>query len=129
MNSSSRYKKRPRTAKLKPSKRIRDKVTKTKNDFEYEIRLIPLDQTAIGSYGLNSATKAGAAAKVDLDEALVALRQMVGGRFKVVQHEDVRKIRTTILLENHADVILFTMLASGLIYRVYRLVNGPRQKP
>lgn len=126
MSSSSRppHKRRPRTAKLRPSKRIREKIVETKKGFDYEIKLVTLDQTAIGAYGLNSATPAGAAAKADMQEALSTLREMAGGRFKIVRHESIRQVRTTILLERYADVVLFTMLASGLIYRVYKLVSA-----
>ncbi len=124
MNSSSPpRKRRPKFASLRASKRIREKFVERATGFSYEIVLIPLDQTAIGTYGANSATPIGAEAKRDTDEALQTLRMMAGGRFKIIRHESVQKIRTTILLERHTDVILMTMIASHLIYRVYKLVS------
>lgn len=95
----------------------------TTKGFAYEVKLITLDQTAIGSYGRNSATPAGAAAKADMEEALIQLRALAGGRYKIIRHETARRVRTTIMIERMTDVILISMLASNLIYRVYKLVS------
>ena len=127
MNSSSPpRKRRPKTANLRPSKRIREKFVETTKGFAYEVKLITLDQTAIGSYGRNSATPAGAAAKADMEEALIQLRALAGGRYKIIRHETARRVRTTVMIERMTDVILISMLASNLIYRVYKLVSIQR---
>lgn len=124
--SSKPRKRRPKFATLRASKRIREKFVESTKGFSYEIVFNPLDQAAIGSYGANSATPAGASAKADMEEALKVLRQLAGGRFKIISHETARRVRTTVMLERHTDVILLTMIASALIYRVYKLISIPR---
>lgn len=127
MNSSSTpHKRRPKVANKRPNKRIREKFVEHTKGFNYEVKLVTFDQTAIGAYGVNSATPAGAAAKADLDEALKTLRQLAGGRFKIIRQETIRHMRVSILCERQADVVLITMLASHLIYRVYKLVSIKR---
>lgn len=126
--SSRRNKRLPKKAVLRPNKSIREKVVK-RTSFAYEVKLVRLDQTSIGAYGKNSATPAGSAAKRDLEEALATLRQIAGGRFKIVVNETVRHHQTTVLLEHESDVILLTMLASHLIYRVYKLAGRLDQQP
>lgn len=124
MNSSSPpRKRRPKTAVLRPSKRVREKFVETTKGFGYEVKLITLDQTAIGSYGVNSATPAGAAAKAEMEEALAQLRALAGGRYKIIRHETAQRVRTSIMIERMTDVILISMLASNLIYRVYKLIS------
>lgn len=110
-------------AVLRPNKRMRDKWLTKPSIYRFEVCFLSLDQVAIGTYGANSASKMGARDAAEIADAIRDFRAMAGGRFKIVTQETLRKVRTRIYCEREADVILLGMLASRVIYRVYRLLN------
>jgi hypothetical protein len=106
----------------KPELHVRQKIRPAgQTAFCVEVRLLPITNIPVamlyGRIGLKAHERYG-----EWETLEAIMREMIGGRFKIIRNSKRGMIGIKILLEREEDLILLVLAQPGLIAKTYRYV-------
>jgi hypothetical protein len=116
--------KRHRRRQLKHSFSVRDKKRPLDQDnFNVEVRLRPIvDVIVIQKRPHTPVNNMDQEFYSEWIATMITIREMIGGRYKVIHHRYRGKINTKILLEREPDLLMLVLAHSGMVHKAYRYV-------
>jgi hypothetical protein len=108
----------------KPNFGIRDKTRPIGQKFNVEVRLrpvvdVPLRRILKSTNYLNNK-------EIDFynewSATMATIREMIGGQYKIINHRRILMIKTKILLDREADLIMIILAHPTMVCKAYRYV-------